>query len=184
MSEDTAIQPDTGFGQTVAARSGENVDRCYQCLKCTTGCPLTFSMDFTPSQVMRMIQLGLEDELLQSLTIWTCSSCQTCTTRCPNDIDIAHVMDTLRQLCAEADTPASQEKVVKFHDAFLKSVRRHGRAYELGLVASYKMRSGDVLNDARLGAEMFKKGKMKLLPRNIEARREVRDMFKKGKQES
>ena len=178
MPEGVAIQPDFAFLATVEARGAEGVSRCYQCRKCTNGCPLNFAMDVMPNQVMRMVQLGLEDEVLRSKTIWLCASCQTCTTRCPNDIDIAHLMDTLRQLSRESGA-ASQRKIVKFHDAFLDSVRRHGRLFELGMVGQYKLTSLDLFSGTRAGIELLKRGKLSFLPKSIKGKREIRDIFKK-----
>ena len=182
MSEqDTTIRPDARFLEAVQQRSGEKVVACYQCRKCTNGCPLAFAMDLMPNQVMRAVQLGLEDEVLRSETIWICASCQTCTTRCPNDIHIAHLMDTLRQVSLESDIEVSEPKIVKFHDAFLDSVRRHGRVYELGMIGRYKLKALDPFGGAKVGAQMFKKGKLKLMPSNIKGRDQVRQMFDKRK---
>ena len=181
MREILAVQPDSGLLARVESRSGEKVSLCYQCRKCTNGCPLAFAMDVMPNQVMRMIQLGLEEELFRSKTIWVCASCQTCTTRCPNDIDIAHLMDTLRQLSLEAGVPPAEPKVVKFHNAFLDSLRRNGRVFELGMVGQYKLTTGDLFSDTKMAWEMLKRGKLKFLPARIKAKQEVRDMFKKRK---
>jgi heterodisulfide reductase subunit C len=181
-ADDPAIRPDFAFLAEVEERSGEKVSRCYQCRKCTNGCPLAFTMDWMPNQVIRAIQLGLEDEILRSETIWVCASCQTCTTRCPNDIDIAHLMDTLRQLSQESAVPAAQPKIVKFHQAFLDSVRRHGRVFELGMVGRYKLTSRDFFSGAKLGLEMVRKGKLKFLPAGIKGKREIRQMFEKQKE--
>jgi len=74
-----------------------SVSSCYQCKKCSAGCPLTFAMDFYPDQVIRLALLGQEEQVLGCRTIWVCSSCETCTTRCPNNIDIAGVMDWLKE---------------------------------------------------------------------------------------
>ena len=178
------VRPDSALLERLEARSGEKISRCYQCRKCTNGCPVAFALDVMPNQVMRMVQLGLEEELLESGTIWVCASCQTCTTRCPNDIDIAHVMDTLRQMCRASGTPAAEPKVVKFHDAFLASIRRHGRVFEAGMAARYKLATMDLFGDTKIAWEMFKRGKLKLLPSGIKAKREVREMFeKKGKRD-
>ncbi|HID74829.1 MAG TPA: heterodisulfide reductase subunit C [Planctomycetaceae bacterium] len=171
------VRPDSDFFGAVEAKSGEPVSACYQCRKCTNGCPLAFAMDVMPNQVMRMIQLGLREEVLQSHTIWICASCQTCTTRCPNDIDIAHVMDTLRQLSMELGVEVAEPNVVKFHKAFLDSLRRHGRVFELGMVGRYKLATMDLFSDAALAWEMLKRGKLKFLPAGIQGKREVRAMF-------
>jgi heterodisulfide reductase subunit C len=187
MADLPAIRPDDAFLDAVEARSGEKVSGCYHCRKCTCGCPLAFAMDVMPNQVMRMIQLGLEQELFDSRTIWICASCQTCTTRCPNDIDIAHVMDTLRQLSQESGTLAAEENVARFHEVFLDSVRRHGRVFELGMVGRYKLAARDPFGDMKLGWEMLKRGKLKFLPENVESRDEIRRMFDKkesGKQKA
>jgi len=178
---DQTIRPDPRFLTAVQKHSGEKVVACYQCRKCTNGCPLAFAMDVMPNQVMRAVQLGLKDEVLRSETIWVCASCQTCTTRCPNDIDIAHLMDSLRQISRQDKVAVSEPRIVKFHDAFLDSVRRHGRVFELGMVGRYKLTAMDPFGGAKVGAQMFKKGKLKLLPSNIKARNEVRQMFKKSK---
>jgi heterodisulfide reductase subunit C len=135
-------------------------------------------MDYTPNQVMRMVQLGLEEEMLRSRTIWVCAACQTCTARCPNDIDIAHLMDALRQLSHESGVAPAEPNVVTFHEAVLRSIRRHGRLFELGMVAGYKLSTRDFLSDARLGWEMFRRGKLKFLPARVKARHEIREMFR------
>ncbi len=180
ISTQTApVRPDSAFLADVNAQSGENVSLCYQCRKCTNGCPLTFAMDLMPNQVMRMVQLGLEDEVLRSKTIWVCAACQTCTARCPNDIDIAHLMDTLRRMSLEAGIPPAEPKVVKFHKALLHSVRRHGRLFELGMVGRYKLTSMDLFSGTKLGMGLLAKGKLHFLPERIRGKREVRKMFKK-----
>src|SRR4030042_2127797 len=116
MTQPLSVHPEPAFLAAVESHSGERVCACSQCRKCTNGCPLAFAMDLKPNQVMRMVQLGLDDELLRAKTIWICASCQTCTTRCPNDIDIAHVMDSLRQLGRESGVPPGGEKVLKSHE--------------------------------------------------------------------
>ena len=183
MADDLAVRPDSAFLAAVEAHGGTGVSRCYHCRKCTNGCPVSFAMDVMPNQVMRMVQLGLEDELLESKTIWVCASCQTCTTRCPNDIDVAHVMDTLRQMCREAGVRPAEAKVAKFHKAFLDSIRRHGRVFELEMVALYKLAALDFFGDTKVALQMLKRGKLKFLPSNIQGKAEVRQMFKKEPQE-
>jgi heterodisulfide reductase subunit C len=176
------VRPESGLLAEVEARSGQQVSRCFQCRKCTNGCPLAFAMDLKPNQLMRMIQLGLEDEILRSKTIWICAGCQTCTTRCPNDIDIAHLMDSLRQLSRRSGVPPADEKVVKFHEAFLDSIRRHGRVYELGMMARYKLATLDLVGDAKLAGKMLAKGKLRFLPSGVKGKKEIRRMFDEGEE--
>jgi len=85
------------FKAKVEELSGENLNLCFQCGACSSGCPLTEEMDLLPSKVIRFVQLG-EMEVLDSKTIWVCSTCFNCEVRCPRGIDIANVMEALRQL--------------------------------------------------------------------------------------
>ena len=88
---------ENAFKDRVNELSGENVDLCFQCGACSSGCPMTQEMDYLPSKIIRMTQIGL-DEALESKTIWTCMTCFNCEVRCPRGIDIANVMEALRQL--------------------------------------------------------------------------------------
>lgn len=83
------------FVRQVETISGQNLMACNQCGKCSAGCPVAFSMDILPNQVIRMGQLGL-DEILDSQTIWTCAACLTCVARCPKGIDLSRVMEAMR----------------------------------------------------------------------------------------
>ncbi len=84
------------FVHRVSELSGQNLNLCYQCGKCSAGCPMSFAMDFLPNQIMRLVQLGLEEDISNSKTIWLCASCLTCTVRCPKGVDISRVMEALR----------------------------------------------------------------------------------------
>jgi len=78
--------------------SGQNLLSCYQCGKCSAGCPAVSQMDILPNQIIRYAQLGFKDELLQSKSIWICASCFTCNSRCPKGINIAEVIEAIRQI--------------------------------------------------------------------------------------
>jgi heterodisulfide reductase subunit C len=82
----------------VVELSGQNVFACYQCGKCSAGCPLVSVMDLLPNQVIRLAQLGEIEEVLKSNTIWLCASCFTCGVRCPKGVDLAKIMEALRQI--------------------------------------------------------------------------------------
>jgi heterodisulfide reductase subunit C len=85
------------FRDKVKELSGEKIDLCFQCGACSSGCPMTQEMDYLPSKVIRMTQLGLE-EALDSKTIWVCTTCFNCEVRCPRGIDIANIMEALRTM--------------------------------------------------------------------------------------
>jgi heterodisulfide reductase subunit C len=84
--------------------SGQNVLACYQCGKCSAGCPMVSLMDLLPNQIIRLVQLGQISDVLNSKTIWLCASCFTCTSRCPKGVDLAKVMEALRLLLLRKNT--------------------------------------------------------------------------------
>jgi heterodisulfide reductase subunit C len=86
------------FVKKIEEISGQNLLACYQCGKCSAGCPAVSEMDILPNQVIRYAQLGLKDELLESKSVWVCASCYTCNVRCPKGIKIAEVMEAVRQV--------------------------------------------------------------------------------------
>lgn len=86
------------FVDKVQELSGQNLLACYQCGKCSAGCPAVDEMDILPNQIIRYAQLGLKEELLASKAIWICASCLTCNARCPKGINIAEVIEALRQI--------------------------------------------------------------------------------------
>src|SRR4030043_1342955 len=97
-SSERMILKDNSFLPEILQASGENLQACYQCQKCSAGCPVVEAMDLLPNQVLRHIQYGHREKVLGAKTIWICASCYACSVRCPNDIDIAKMMDTLRHL--------------------------------------------------------------------------------------
>ncbi|MEN6356238.1 MAG: 4Fe-4S dicluster domain-containing protein [Armatimonadota bacterium] len=170
---------DLTFKRRIAEICGENVMSCYQCGECTAGCPAAFSMDIAPNQVMRMAQLGMKDEVLESSSIWLCAGCETCATRCPRGVALSKVMDACRQLAVKEGKHIKQPNVLKFHKEFLRQVTWHGRAHEIGLMGIYKVRSRDLFSDVFSGIQMFLKGKLGLIPSRVKGLAEVRGLFKK-----
>jgi heterodisulfide reductase subunit C len=139
-------------------------------------------MDITPRQIMRSIQLGLKEEVLDSSAIWLCLACETCTLRCPREIDIARVMESLRHQCLLEGRSPAQKDVVKFYDAFLQQVRFFGRVYEVGLGVAYNLRSMHILNNATRLPTWFAKGKVKLAPHRTKGASEVRRIAARAKE--
>jgi heterodisulfide reductase subunit C len=166
-----------------AEDKGIHVQDCYQCQKCSAGCPVAFAMDYKPNQIMQMISLDMKDRALSCKTIWVCASCYTCSTRCPNDIDIAGVMDRLRQEALREGIEAAEKDVPIFQASFLESIRAHGRVHELGMMARYKMSTGKFMDDFKLGWKMFIKGKLRLFPARVKKMSEIRKFFREAKKE-
>jgi heterodisulfide reductase subunit C len=190
MQLESVIIPDHTWLPDVAKSSHENVSVCYQCKKCSSGCPVTFAMDYLPNQIIHMIRMGLKEEVLKCTSIWVCASCETCTTRCPNDIDVAKIMDAMKMASRKSGLKVAEKRVSLFHDAILASIKRTGRVYELGMIGQFtlksggfvsKLKSGALMEEAKLGLKMFKKGKLRLFPKMIKGRREIKRLFKKLK---
>jgi heterodisulfide reductase subunit C len=183
------IQGDKTFRDVVIESVGEEIFDCYQCYKCSAGCPISFDMDLLPHQIIRSVVLNRKEKALSSKTIWLCASCETCTTRCPNEIDIAKVMDVLRQIQRESGMPAQEPKIPVFHKAFLNSIKKKGRVHELTMIRQYNQESGDLMekvktgtwkDDVKLGMKMFFRGKLKLLPPKCVGVKEVQNLFEQA----
>lgn len=170
------------FKKEVEERSGQKIGLCYSCFKCSLGCPVIFAMDYFPHQIIKMIQYGLEKQVLNSHTIWVCASCETCGTRCPSNIDVAKVMDTLREMAIEKRVPLAEKRVAQFHKSFLHSVKKHGRLFELEMMGNYKIKSRDISfkRDISLAREIYQKGKLIFKPDKIRGIKEIKEMFKRA----
>ena len=157
---------------------GVSIQNCYHCRKCTAGCPIAFAMDYNPNAVVKMIQMGRRDDVLKSSTIWLCASCETCVTRCPNDVDIARMMDVLREMAIGSGVEAGEKNMLKFHEAFLSNVKMGGRINEPMMIALYKLKSRDYFSDLGMGMSMFLKGKIKPISPRTKDMKSVRNIFK------
>ncbi len=168
----------------VLTESRENLQACYQCQKCSAGCPVAEAMDLLPNQVLRHIQYGHREKVLGSKTIWICSSCYTCSVRCPNDIDIAKIMDTLRHLALRSRVRPGEKEIALFHTVFLDEIKRRGRIHEISLLVKYKLKTKAFFKDAGLGWKLFRLGKISLIPPTFRGGKEVRALFRGPTQES
>jgi heterodisulfide reductase subunit B len=159
------------LAQRVQSALGQNVYLCFQCVKCTSGCPVAEFFDWQPNQIMRALQLGQADVALHSQTPWLCACCQTCTTRCPQGLDITAIMEFLTREARQRGIPSPVPGVDIFNQAFMREIRLWRRAYELGLMAEMKLRTRNLTGDLDLGLKLFQKRKLKLLPRPARSRR-------------
>ncbi|MEW6720112.1 MAG: 4Fe-4S dicluster domain-containing protein [Thermodesulfobacteriota bacterium] len=169
--------------EEIRRRGGTDPGACFQCHKCSTGCPAGPDMDYLPSQVMRLAQLGAEEELLGSRAIWLCASCEACTARCPMGIDVAAAMDALRIMAVDRGAALPDDRGKQFNRCFLSSVRRHGRVYEMGMMAAFKMRTFDLFTDAEKVPGMLAQGKLSILPNRSGGARQVREIFRRAEEE-
>jgi len=172
------------FLDEVNKRSGCNILECYQCGKCSGACPVSMYMDITPRQVMQFVKLGMKDEVLVANSSWFCLTCAACSGRCPRQIDIPRVMETIRHIAIEENISSKSKKVKdirKFHDIFLDMVRRYGRGYELRLMAEFNIRTRNYFKDMFLAPSELGKGKIKLLPARMKTAKAIKRMFDMAK---
>lgn len=174
---DIATPMGGSFAEEISKASGTDIRPCYQCRKCSAGCPVAWAMDLLPHQVIRLIQYGCRTEVLACRSIWLCASCHTCSVRCPNEVDFAAVVDSLRHLARKERVSSAECKIPLFHEAFLEEIRRRGRVHELAMLWRFKTKTGDLFKDAALGLQMFAKGKIKLLPPGKTGRGVMKDIF-------
>ncbi len=160
---------------------------CYQCGKCTAGCPVVAHMDVVPNQLVRLAQLGEWEKALKSRAIWECVGCQTCSTRCPKQVDCAGVMDALREASlVRGKTDPESFPVVGFQRIFLENIRRNGRLNELELIGKFKMevllhtgRVSFLFKDAGLAPQLGKRKKLHLVPGKARDRKVVGRIFER-----
>ena len=162
----------------VQEMSDVDLSVCFQCKKCSSGCTVSGIAVSPPSEIIRRLQLGAGDEILDSDIIWTCSSCETCYVRCPMGIDMASVMDALRSMAIERKASVQKGNVPLFNRAFLKTVRAFGRTYDLAMIGMYKLGTGTFMKDTDKFPTMLMKKKIALLPVWRGDRKIVKQIFK------
>ncbi len=172
---------DQDFAQKIKELTNAHLDRCYQCYTCTAGCPVAYAMDYYPHQIMRMVQLGVKKTVLTCSTIWLCAACETCATRCPNEVELVAVMDALREMALKEGVDVKEKDIVSMHRTFLSLVKSMGRQHEISLLVLLKMKTGEYLKDMVLGMKMFLKGKLKIVPHKIKGVEQIKGMFERSK---
>jgi len=163
----------------IEAATGINPATCYQCGKCSAGCPMASESDLRPHQVMRRVTYGTREQALQDETIWLCLTCETCSARCPNACDPARIIDAVREIAIESGQANLPRNIGAFHKAFLEQIRSNGRLHEFGMVMDYKLRSGELMKDVTSAPGMLTRGKLSFRAERIEALDEIRRIFEK-----
>ncbi len=175
---------DTRFARDLDPTSEFHIFSCYQCKKCSSGCPMERDSDLHPHEIIRMIQMGRKDEALSSKGIWMCVSCQTCVSRCPMNVNTPAVIDALRAMARRPEVPRSAREVPIFNRVFLECVKRLGRVYELGLMGAFKVGSLNLLSDIEKVPTMLRKGKLRFIPSLPGRRASLRGIFRRTRRAS
>lgn len=167
--------------EAVEAAAGARLALCFQCQKCTSGCPIAARADIKPHELVRLVQLGERDAVLSSRIIWECTSCQTCVTRCPQAVNLPAVVDALRRLSRGAGKVTPDTTVPVFNELFLTAAQRLGRVYELGLMAAFKLRTRRLFQDAGKLPAMLRRGKLGLKPTFVRGHSERARVFRRAR---
>jgi heterodisulfide reductase subunit C len=166
------------LARDLQALTGENALLCYQCKKCTLGCPSADSMRMKPHELMRAIQLGLTKEIYWSGMIWICLSCETCNTRCPQDIDILRLIDGLREMAKRFEYYNPDPDIPGMYQIFMGLVNCFGRVHELSLAFLTQLRMLVPFKDIDLMTSMLMKKKLRLLPPRSKGTEELRKVLR------
>jgi quinone-modifying oxidoreductase, subunit QmoC len=142
---------------------GEKIKDCIQCGTCSGSCPVSWAMEETPRQIFDMIRAGMRDQILDSLTIWTCASCYQCAARCPQEIKITDVMYMLKRMAIREKRERSR-KASSFAGNFVKIVTKYGRSREVELLIRYRLGNNPLLGIARapVGISLWARGRFPL----------------------
>lgn len=173
---------DPNFVNEVIEAGGKNAQLCFSCGTCSGGCPAVYTMEYTPRQIMRMVELGIKDRIFKSNTIWVCAGCHSCTTRCPRGVEISKVMAALKSIALRNGYPQREPGGPAWYNSFMEVIRNYGRVFEPELMLKYNLKKTKnpielakaLLKDAPMGLEMFRKGKLILLPDKIKHREHLK----------
>ena len=156
----------------IGQEAGVDFKDCYQCGKCTAGCPLADGMDLMPREVIRYLQLGAAQVVLNAKTPWICAQCEVCSTRCPQNVDICSTMRAVRLASKAAGKRPVREADI-FDDTFINNIRKHGVSNEQYLAAAYNVKSGHFMQDMGNATRMLKRKMVGVAIHNSDGRAEV-----------
>ena len=164
--------------EQIGAKAGVNLRDCYQCGKCSAGCPMAEAMDVPPQQIMRLLQLGKLDQVLDAESPWVCAQCMTCSARCPQNIDTAAVMREVRRASHDAGKHKMHDGNV-FETLFMKGIASKGRSNEQYLAAQYNAFSGHFIQDVFNAPKMFTKKMIGVAPQSSENPEAIAKLIKR-----
>lgn len=173
-------QIENKFLVAVNKKSSNNILDCYQCGKCVSTCPVSSFMDFSPREIMQMIKLGLKEETYMANSMWFCLTCAACSGRCPREIDIPRVMESIRHLAIGENINPDDPRVKnirKFHEIFLDMIKRYGRNYELRMMAEFNIRTRNLFKDIHLAPKALLKGKIPIGNEKVKSAKAIKRMF-------
>jgi heterodisulfide reductase subunit C2 len=153
---------------------GEKIKQCQQCGTCSGSCPTSYLMDYTPREIIAAFRAGQLDKVLKSNTIWLCTSCYSCTVRCPAGIKVTDMMYELKRLAIKYDLFPKEAKNPTLTRIFVDNLHKYGVNHEAGLIMKYSLHSPSLpFKFAGLGMKLFAAGRMPLFATSIQGRDEI-----------
>lgn len=154
---------------------GEKIKKCIQCGTCTGSCPVSYTMDIMPREIIALFRAGDMESILNSRTIWICASCYACTVRCPSGIKVTDIMYALKRMAMEKKLFPKRFPIFVLSKSFVFLINRFGRSYEAGLLLLYYLRTNPLklFSLLPLAYRLLRKGRIAPLPAKIKKRKEL-----------
>lgn len=168
------------FAEEIQNYSGINVYNCYQCGKCSAGCTVSSFIEESPTRLIRLIQLGQKEAVYKSRTPYICATCVTCTSRCPMEIDVAKLMETIRISAKKEGIEPPVKEVPAFAKAFLTPIKWGGKSFELGMMIGYKLKTMTPFTDVELSPVMLKNNKLPFIPGKVKNTERIKKIFERA----
>ena len=184
MSVDTASILRTGTGgREIEDRFGAEVSLCYQCKRCTAGCPVADSMEFKPHQLVRLVRLGAIDRSISTEAIWNCVGCYTCTARCPQNVPVTELIYSLKNMALREGKTPGRARVPAFLNAFAGTVERLGRDSEVELLVRYFLSTDPraALSQASTGIKLMRQGRLPLWGHRVRGWKAVKRVLREAR---
>ncbi|MBD3414528.1 MAG: 4Fe-4S dicluster domain-containing protein [Candidatus Aminicenantes bacterium] len=161
---------------------GESIKKCIQCGTCTATCPVSYTMDITPREIIALFRAKEIDTILASRTIWICASCYSCTVRCPQGVKVTDIIYTLKRLALENEIFPQKFPVYALSNSFVWLVNRLGLSYEPGLIVSYYLKTNPfkLLGMFPMFIKLALKGRIGFFPKKIKKTKNLSKMLKEA----
>jgi heterodisulfide reductase subunit C len=161
---------------------GESIKKCIQCGTCTGSCPVSYTMDITPREIIALFRAGDIESILSSRTIWICASCYACTVRCPQGVQVTDILYALKRLALEQEIFPKRFPVHALSKSFVDITNRFGRSYEPGLILSYFLKTNPLklLGMVPLFLKLVLKGRIDFLPKKIKGTKNFSQILKEA----
>jgi heterodisulfide reductase subunit C len=172
------------ISELLTVPGGEGLQDCIQCGTCSGSCPVSYFMDNPPRKLFAMIRAGLRDRVLDSDSLWLCTSCYICTLRCPKEIAVTDIIYGLKRLAMREGRVTGATRAAALADSFVKVVDSRGRNFEPELLVRYYMKTNPMamLRQGKLGIRLLRRGRMPLRGDRIKGRKQIRILIEKSRE--